>query len=129
MMSVSVSEGWGVGEEMITILWIPHATYMYIHAHTLHECLLPSLEVCGMAVRRGEAGRVLLGEVRVLPTRPGFRVTAGGGLLPLRASARGNYRHTTFMDTLCCVQWNLRIKDTWGPEQVSFIQRCPLFGG
>ena len=27
------------------------------------------------------------------------------------------------------VQWNLRIKDTWGPEQVSFIQRCPLFGG
>ena len=28
-----------------------------------------------------------------------------------------------------CIQWNLRIKDTWGPEQVSFIQRCPLFGG
>ena len=27
------------------------------------------------------------------------------------------------------IQWNLRIKDTWGPEQVSFIQRCPLFGG
>ena len=27
------------------------------------------------------------------------------------------------------IQWNLRIKDTWGPEQVSIIQRCPLFGG
>ena len=27
------------------------------------------------------------------------------------------------------IQWNLRMKDTWGPEQVSFIQRCPLFGG
>ena len=27
------------------------------------------------------------------------------------------------------IQWNLRIKDTWGPEQVSFIRRCPLFGG
>ena len=27
------------------------------------------------------------------------------------------------------IRWNLRIKDTWGPEQVSFIQRCPLFGG
>ena len=26
------------------------------------------------------------------------------------------------------IQWNLRIKDTWGPEQVSFIRRCPLFG-
>ena len=36
--------------------------------------------------------------------------------------------------TLCLampwgIQWNLRIKDTWGPEQVSFIQRCPLLGG
>ena len=27
------------------------------------------------------------------------------------------------------LQWNLRIKDTWGPEQMSFTQRCPLFGG
>ena len=26
------------------------------------------------------------------------------------------------------IQWNLRIKDTWGPEQVSFTQRFPLFG-
>ena len=24
------------------------------------------------------------------------------------------------------VQWNLRIKDTWGPEQVSFIQRLEM---
>ena len=26
------------------------------------------------------------------------------------------------------IQWNLRIKDTWGLEQVSFIRRCPSFG-
>ena len=35
---------------------------------------------------------------------------------------------TEIQESTIHVQWNLRIKDTWGPEQVSFIQRWPLFG-
>ena len=38
-----------------------------------------------------------------------------------------NFAHC--FNALFSIQWNLRIKDTWGPEQVSFIQRCLLFGG
>ena len=34
-----------------------------------------------------------------------------------------NYNNTSFNHT---IQWNLRIKDTWGPEQVSFIRRLEM---
>ena len=93
----------------------------YVNEHQKCE-----LEVCGRELR--ECRLELVG-VRVVTAG---RVGSGERGVAKEGSGRSSEQELKMVSThinFTIIQWNLRIKDTWGPEQVSFIQRCPLFGG